>query len=76
MACFSKGFFLFYRKTLVYELFKVPRFLRDYRLHASICVMTCSLTSLKPMNKPKPALSLIGPLNSVFPNLVTFHFLD
>ena len=28
--------------------------LRDDRLHASLCVMTCSLMILKPMNKPKP----------------------
>ena len=34
---------------------KVPLTLRDDRLHASSCAMACSITSLNPKNKPKPA---------------------
>ena len=42
-------------KAMVSEEFSM---LRDDRLHTSLCVMECSLIGLRPMNKPKPALSL------------------
>ena len=45
-------------KTLAYEMSKVLISLRDDKLYASLCVMARSLMALKPMNKPKPPLSI------------------
>ena len=36
----------FYRKTLTYEMNKIPLTLSDDRLHASPCAMACSFTVL------------------------------
>ena len=61
-------------KTLALEMSKVPFPLRDDRLHASLCAMACSLIGLKPMNKPKHALSLSKGLRTQdSTNPVTFH---
>ena len=49
---------VFYRKTLAYEMSKVPLTLMDDKLHASLCAMTCSFMGLKPKNNPKPTISL------------------
>ena len=71
LRVFQKKYF--YRKTLVYEMSKIPLTLRDDRLHASIFPMACYFTGLKPKNKPKPVISLWGPLNLGSTNPVTFH---
>ena len=64
-------------KTLAHEMSKVPLLLRDDRLHTSLYVMTCSLMGLKPMNKPKPTLSLSEGLRTRdSTNPVTFHSRD
>ena len=36
-----------FKKTIAHEMSKVPLSLRDDRLHTSLCVMACSLISLK-----------------------------
>ena len=56
------------------EMSKMPLTLKDDRLHASLFVMACSFSGLKPKNKPKPVISLSEGLRTRdSTNLMTFH---